>query len=723
MAVLKLNKLRCFKCLQKLSFHHHIHVYANTVSYTAQKPENCNLYTLKHKFCNVNFFPLLEACKDIETLRQVHAQIFATGFNQNLLLGTNLVDMYSKYASMEDARQVFDKMCERDSFLWNVMIRGYAMNGLCEMGLRLYCQMQETAIELNSRTYTFALKACAGLLALEKGKVIHNRVVKIGFEMDVFVGNSLVDMYAKCGCLEMARQVFDRMIERDVVSWNSMIVGYAQNGCADEALGMINRLQFHCVKPDSITLMGALQACALLGDERQGMIMHTHVIQRGFEFYISVRNSLIDMYAKCGYLAVARHLFDKMGNKDVVSWNAMIAGYAQNGCASEALLLFHQLQLAGITSSCSTMVSVLQACAHSAALQQGKWVHGYAMRRGFTEVVIVTAIIDMYAKSGSIASARKVFDKMRERNVVSWNAMIAGYGMHGYGKDAIALFCTMQETSVEPNDVTFLCVLSACSHAGMVDEGRQYFDHMIQDNCFTPRMEHYVCMVDLLGRAGHLEEAHELIVKIPFEADARVWGALLSACRLHSNISIGQLVAEKLLSLKPEDSGYYVLLSNIYATACMWDDAEKVRTLMRERGIRKAPGWSLIEVNNRVHAFLVGDRSHPQSEEIYATLEALTLQIKEAGYVPKTNFVLYNVEEDLKEHMLLCHSEKLAIVFGLINTPPGTTIRITKNLRVCGDCHDASKFISKIVSREIVVRDANRFHHFKNGLCSCGDYW
>eukprot|EP01018_Ginkgo_biloba_P020732 Gb_18359 [translate_table: standard] len=723
-------KFKCQKYIYMFSFHLHLHVGINHHGVKGpdaqkQKPhcnsEAHNFNTLLHDSNTNTYASLLQTCAHITEIHQAHAQIFTFGLHQNALLATKLVNMYGVYGSMENARLVFDKIYQRDVFLWNVIIRGYARNGPCEEALTLYYQMQHTGIQPDHFTFTFVIKACAELSALHKGKEIHGHIVKTGFEMDVFVGNSLVAMYAKCGSLDSARQVFDRMSERDVVSWNAMIAGYAQNEHANDALTLFHQLQLAGVTPDSFTVVSVLQACAYLEVLEQGKWVHNYIIRSGFESNVSVRNSLVAMYAKCRSLEIARQLFDKMSQRDVVSWNAIIAGYSQNGYSSEALRFFHQMQLENMTPNSVTIISVLPGCVYLASLQQ---VHGYIIRTGFeSDIVVGTALIDMYAKCGSIEIARQLFDNMSKRNVVSWNAMIAGYGMHGHGEDALALFSQMEQTCMKPNDVTFICVLSACSHAGLVDEGWQYFHCMIQDYCIAPRVEHYVCMVDLLGRAGNLDEAHDFIKEMPLKPDASVWGALLGACRIHSNIELGEYLAEHLLNLEPADAGYYVLLSNIYAAASRWDDVEKVRAVMRDRGMRKAPGRSLIEVNNRLYEFLVGDRSHPQSEQIHSTLEALTGQMKEAGYVPSTNFVLYDVEEEVKEHMLGCHSEKLAIVFGLINTSPGTTIRITKNLRVCGDCHSASKFISKIVRREIIVRDTNRFHHFKDGFCSCKDYW
>jgi pentatricopeptide repeat protein len=333
------------------------------------------------------------------------------------------------------------------------------------------------------------------------------------------------------------------------------------------------------------------------------------------------------------------------------------------------------------------------------------------------------ALIDMYSKCGSVELACHVFEKMSMRNEVSWTSMISGYGMNGYGEDALAHFKKMQTTRLIPNHITFVAVLSACSHAGLVSEGKKYFECMSRDYQITPRLEHYACVVDLLGRAGLLDEAESFIQAMPAEPNASVWGALLAACTTHGNLNLGQRVGEQLLELESDNDGNYILLSNIYAAAGKWDRVANVRAIMKARGLKQRPGCSWIRVKTKVHRFFVGDRSHPQSEDIYAMLESLTEQLRELGYFPDTRVVLHNVDEEEKENILNAHSEKLAIAFGVIKTCPGTPIRIIKNLRMCRDCHSATKYISRIVSREIFVRDTTRFHRFKDGVCSCGDYW
>lgn len=371
-----------------------------------------------------------------------------------------------------------------------------------------------------------------------------------------------------------------------------------------------------------------------------------------------------------------------------------------------------------------TLANVLLACGDLSALLLGRKIHEQVERKKLRpNVILENALIDMYARCGCLEDARKVFDKMKFRDVASWTSLMTAYGMTGQGRNAMVLFKEMQDSGLSPDSIAFVAIMSACSHSGLLDEGKIYFKQMTDDYKITPRIEHFSCMVDLLGRSGEVTEAYNFIKQMPLEPNQRVWGTLLSACRVYSNMDIGLLAADKLFELVPEQSGYYVLLSNIYAKAGRWQEVTAVRSLMKRRGIRKMPGISNVELNNQIYTFLAGDRSHPQSQKIYEELDVLVGKMKELGYVPETDSALHDVEEEDKEYHLAVHSEKLAIVFAILNTERGSQIRITKNLRVCGDCHIAAKLISKIVEREIVVRDTNRFHHFKDGTCSCGDYW
>eukprot|EP01018_Ginkgo_biloba_P023541 Gb_13654 [translate_table: standard] len=600
--------------------------------------------------------------------KEIHGYTIRSGFMSNVFVGNTLIDMYIKFENIENACHVFDKMFHRDVVSWTAMVAGCTQNGFVHETLKLFQHMQLAGVKPNSVTMASILPACAILAALQCGKEIHGYIIRNGFVSNIIVGNTLIDMYAECGSIEYACRVFDLMPQWDVVSWTAIIAGYIQNGHLTESSELFCKMQLADIKPNTVTW-----------------------------------NALIAGHAQNGQVDEALNYFHQMQlagiEPSVISWNGMIPGYAQSGNGDEALKAFRQMQLANMKPNMETIASVLQACAFLAALPQGKEIHGYPTRRGLeSDFIVWSAILDMYAKCGS-------------------------YAMHGHSESALTNFNQMQQVGVEPDHVTFTAVLSACSHGGLVDEGWQYFDCMIRDHCITPRMEHYACMVDLLGRAGCLDQAQDFIREMPFEPDASNWGPLLGAWRIHSNIELGELVAKRLYELEPENAGNYVLLLNMYAAAGRWDDVAKVQKMMKDRGLKKSPGCSWIEVKNRVHAFVVGDRSHLQTEKIYAKLESLVRQMKEIGYVPDTNFVLHDVEEEEKEYILFGHSEKLAIYFGLINTCPETPLRIIKNLRVCGDCHTAIKFIFTIAGCEIIVRDAHRFHHFKDGSCSCGDYW
>ncbi|XP_057855760.2 pentatricopeptide repeat-containing protein At5g04780, mitochondrial [Cryptomeria japonica] len=568
------------------------------------------------------------------------------------------------------------------------------------------------------------LQHCTAKKSIAIGKQIHAHITKTGIHNDVLVGNHLINMYSKCCSLKDARQVFNLMSERNLVSWNTMITAYANSDNGIEAIEIVWKMQQEGVTVDMYTFTSAVHACACASALSEGMQVHGLIVKNLVESNVFVESALVDMYAKCNRIEDARQVFNKMHDTEIVSSNAMIAGYVSNGEDEEALVIFRQVQRNGLSQNQFTLSSALSACSSLADMQEGIQVHSVAIKTGFQPHVFVgTALVDMYAKCGSIDDAYNVFDRMPERNVVAWNAMIKGYAQHGRGNETIQLFEQMQEALMKPNEITFICVLSACSHAGLVNEGRLYFDSMVRNYGITPNIRHYACMVDLLARGGHLQEAEDLINKMPFEPNAAIWGAILGACRIHGNMELAGRAAECLFKLEPHNAANHVLLSNTYAAAGRWDDVEKVWKLLKESGMKKERGLSWIEAKNKVHVFVVGDRSHRLTEEIYSMLERLTEQMRESGYVPKTTFALHDVEEQHKEHLLGHHSEKLALAFGLIILPPEVTIRIKKNLRMCGDCHTAFKFISNISMREIIVRDTNRFHHFKSGLCSCGDYW
>jgi pentatricopeptide repeat protein len=631
---------------------------------------------------------LLQSCTESKSLAEgklVHAHMNITGFQPQLFIQNSLVNLYAKCGSIVDAHQMFDKMPVRTVFSWNSLLSGYANSGNLECARYLFDSMP-----------------------------LRN----------LFSWNLMLEGYVKHGSVDIARNLFDEMPERDTVSWTTMVAGYSQHGFGEEALQLFKQMLQAGTKPNQFTFASILKVCVTMSSLDQAKQVHLQIQRSGFESNVFVGSTLVDVYNKCGSMEDAHKVFDKMHQCNVVSWTAMMAGYVQNGHDEKALELFCQMQLANTRPDHFTLATALSACASIAALERGKQIHAHLIKvRLESHVCVGNTVITMYAKCGSIANAVQAFGQMPERDGVSWTAMIAGYAQHGHGNEALELYEQMLQAGRKPDHVTFVGILNACSHSGLVDAGYHYFGSMSRDYCISPRAEHYACMIDLLGRSGRVEEAEIFINNMPFEPDAHVWGALLGACRMHGNVELAACASEYLFELDPLNPATYVLLSNIYAETGRWDDVARVRKLMKDRGVQKKPGWSWIEVKNKVHTFTAGDRSHPQMSEIYEFLEKLAMKMKDAGYMPDMKYVLHDVEEEDKEYHLYHHSEKLAIAFGLISTVTGTPIQIVKNIRVCHDCHVSIKFISQIVGREITVRDANRFHHFKDGICSCSDYW
>lgn len=673
-----------------------------------------------------NYSYLLKVCGDVGEIRrgkEIHGQLIVNGFSLDLFAMTGVVNMYAKCGQIQEAYKMFDRMPERDLVSWNTIVAGFAQNGFAELALDLVTRMHEEGRRGDFITIVSILPAVANVGSLRIGKAVHGYAMRAGFDSIVNVSTALVDMYAKCGRVETARLVFDGMKSRNVVSWNSMIAAYVEGGNPEEAMRIFQKMLDQGVEPTNVTIMEALHACADLGDLERGLFVHKLLDQLKLGTDVSMTNSLISMYSKCKNVDIAADIFSKLQGKTLVSWNAMILGYAQNGRVNEALNYFCKMRSKNIKPDSFTMVSVIPALAELSVIRHAKWIHALVIRSCFEKnVFVMTALIDMYAKCGAVGTARALFDMMNERHVTTWNVMIDGYGTHGLGKAAVELFNKMLEGPTKPNDITFLCAISACSHSGLVEEGIHYFTSMKKDYGIEPVMDHYGAMVDLLGRAGRLNEAWDFIQKMPIEPGITVFGAMLGACKIHKNVELGEKAANRLFELDPDEGGYHVLLANIYAAASMWDKLAKVRTIMEKKGLQKTPGCSLVELKNEVHSFYSGSTNHPQSKRIYTFLETLIDEIKAAGYVPDTNSI-HDVEDYVQENLLSSHSEKLAIAFRLLNSSPGSTIHIRKNLRVCGDCHNATKYISLVTGREIIVRDMHRFHCFKNGVCSCGDYW
>ncbi|KAJ7298212.1 hypothetical protein O6H91_07G050300 [Diphasiastrum complanatum] len=573
-------------------------------------------------------------------------------------------------------------------------------------------------------TYGRLLQECCRSAALSEGKRVHALIIQNGLGQQRFLGNLLLSFYGKCGCLADAKAVFDEMPKKNLVSWNAMIAAHVSQGHHKAAFGLLEQMRGLGLEPNRVTLVTILNACAEPGFLEHGKRIHAQIQKKGFDSNVIVATALLKMYGKCGSVDDALRVFEAMPKHDVVSWTAMISAYVEHGYSIKAVELFKGMQQAGVNPNKITLVSIFDAYANLAFLGEGKILHKSILEMGLeSEVILGTAIVNMYGRCGSLRHGRSVFNRMKERDSIAWTAMISAYGQHGHGAIALELFGLMQWEGIKPNEITIIHVLYSCSHSGMLEEGYNYFESIPAIYGNAPSAQHFGCMIDLLGRAGQLDDAEDLILRLPYQPNAAIWMILLSACRPHGDVERAKRAAEHAIKLDPHISSPYVVLSNMYAAVGKWDEVAKVRKAMEDGCVKKQPGRSSIEVNQKIHNFSVRDQSHPQTHEIYMELERLNRLMKMEGYAPETSLVLHDVEDEAREDLLWSHSEKLAIAFGLINTPDGTPLCIIKNLRVCVDCHTSIKFISRIVGREIIVRDINRFHHFKDGLCSCGDYW
>ncbi|KAL6514731.1 hypothetical protein OROGR_020310 [Orobanche gracilis] len=641
-----------------------------------------------------------------------HSQLIKTGHDCGKYIRNALINVYGKYGPIEAARQVFDKLCERSVADWNAIISGYWNWGNQNEAIMLFDLMPDK----NMITWT-----------------------------------TMVTGFSKMKDLESARCYFDRMTERSVVSWNAMLSGYAQNGFAQEALSLFHEMVSVGASPDEKTWVNVISSCSLLGDLGLADSVLKMLDEKKISMNPFVKTALIDMYAKCGRLQMAqkifnelgvyrnlvtwnsmisaymrtgdfitaRCLFDQMQEKDVVSWNSMISGYAQNGQSPLAIELFKEMIEKGAMPDEVTMVSVISACGHLGALELGNWVMEFiTANRIRLSMLGYNTLIFMYSRCGSMNKAKMIFHEMKTRDVVSHNALITGFASHGNGIEALNYLRKMKNEGIEPDRITYIGVLTACSHSGMLEEGRKVFESIE-----APDLDHYACIVDLLGRMGKLDEVKRIIEEMPMNPHAEIYGSLLNASRIHKRLDLGEFAANKLFELEPENSGNYILLSNMYAFACKWEKVDRIRKLMKTRELVKTTGWSWVEHGGKTHKFIAGDRSHEKSVEIYSKLVEMNEKLRVLGYIADKSSALRDVEDEEKEEMVGTHCEKLAIAFGLLVSEPGNVIRVVKNIRICLDCHTAIKMISKLEEREIIVRDNNRFHHFKDNACSCNDYW
>ncbi|KAB5526571.1 hypothetical protein DKX38_020418 [Salix brachista] len=655
-------------------------------------------------------------------------------FNQthepNVFSFNALVAAYAKESLIHVARHLFDQIPQPDLVSFNTLINAYADRGDTLSALSLFREMREMDLVMDGFTFSGVITACCCDVGLIRQ--MHSLAILSGFDSYVSVKNSLLTYYSKNGILEEAEMVFDGMGEevRDEVSWNSMIVAYGQHKRGLEALALYRHMVHRGFEIDMFTLASVLTTFSCAEALSGGLQFHAKSIKGGFNKNHHVGSGLIDMYAKCGAgMSESRKVFEEIRGSDLVVWNTMISGYAQNKELSvEALECFRQMQRAGYWPDDCSFVCAISACSNLSSPSQVKQFHALAMKSEIpsNQISVNNALVAMYSKCGNLQDARKLFHRMPKHNTVTLNSIIAGYAQHGIGTESLNLFEQMLAASIAPTSITFVSILSACAHTGRVEEGTKYFKMMKDIFGIEPEAEHYSCMIDLLGRAGKLSEAERLIDTMPFSPGSAAWAALLGACRKYGNMELAEKAANQFLQLEPTNAVPYVMLASMYSGARKWEEAARIRKLMRDRGIKKKPGCSWIELNNRVHVFVAEDNSHPRIKEIHMYLDEMFVKMKRAGYVPDVRwaFVKDNeTGEQEKEIMLAHHSEKLAVAFGLLFTKDGEPLLVVKNLRICGDCHNAIKLISSIAQRKITVRDAFRFHCFEDGRCSCGDYW
>ena len=594
-------------------------------------------------------------------------------------------------------------------------------------------KLKTTTLHNQSNTSQIAVeKSCLDLLqacnTFAKLAQLHTHIIKLGFQNNPLVLTKFTSASSNLDAIPYAMSlVFSVEDARvyDAFLFSTIIRAYADSQSKHNAIFYYNLMLGYGISPNKYAFPFVLKACAGLRDLNLGKAVHGTLVKFGFNDDIFVQNTMVHMYCCCsGGVEFARKLFDEMPKSDPVTWTVMIGGYARLGQSADAVTLFRKMQIAGVCPDEVTMISILSACTDLGALELGKWIESYIEKeRVLKTVELCNAIIDMFAKCGDVDKALGLFRSMSERTIVSWTSVIVGLAMHGRGLEAVSLFEEMKESRIVPEDIAFIGLLSACSHSGLVEKGKQYFSEMTKQYGIVPKIEHYGCMVDLLSRAGLVAEALQFVERMPIEPNPIIWRTLISACRVHGDLKLGESISKQLIRNEPMHESNYVLLSNIYGKMLDWEKKSKIRAAMGKKGIQKIPGSTMIEVDNEIHEFIVGDKSHDQYNEIIEMVNEMGREMKKAGYIPTTTEVLLDIDEEDKEVALSRHSEKLAIAFALLNTPPGSPIRIAKNLRVCGDCHSASKFISKIYSREIVMRDRSRFHHFRDGQCSCRDFW
>ncbi|KAK2657151.1 hypothetical protein Ddye_010203 [Dipteronia dyeriana] len=554
----------------------------------------------------------------------LHGYTVKTGFVNSVFVGSALLDMYTKTGKVELGCRVFNEMPLRNVVSWTAIITGLVRAGYNKEGLVYFSEMWRSKVDCDSYTFAITLKACADSGALNYGREIHTHAIKRGFDDTTFVANSLATMYNKCGKLEYGLRLFERMNTRDVVSWTTIITTYVQMGQEENAFKAFIRMRESDVKPNEYTFAAIISGSANLSRIQWGEQLHAHVLRLGLADSLSVANSIMTMYSKCGQLTSTSMVFHEMRKKDIISWSTIIGGYSQGGYGEEAFEYLSLMRREGPKPNEFALASVLSVCGNMAILEQGKQLHTHVVSVGLDHTAMIrSALINMYGKCGSIKEASQIFSEREDDDIVTWTAMINGYAEHGSSQEAIDLFEKLTRVGLRPDSVTFIGVLTACCHVGLVDLGFHYFNLMSKEFRIIPSKEHYGCMIDLLCRAGRLNDAENMIKSMPHQRDDVVWSTLLRACRVQGDADRGRRAAEKILEVDPNCAGTHITLANIYSAKGRWKEAGELRRKMRSKGLTKEPGGSWIKVKDRVSAFVAGDRYHPQSKNIYSVLDLL----------------------------------------------------------------------------------------------------
>lgn len=579
-----------------------------------------------------SFFHKLNSCKSIKELKQIHTSIVKTSPSLRIqqILYTKITSLSASILQFTDFSYIYTLLVRLpvpDISVYNDIIKylsGSRSKKSSSIALVLYCELVEKGLFGDNYTYPFVLKACAQLCALREGEMVHAHVIKNGYVMDLYVVNTLMRLYGVCGRIGDVRKLFDKSPHWDLVSWTTLIQGYVDTGLWQEGVKVFFDTCEAGYRADEKMMAVVISACAKLGDLSLGRKLHEHIRNQGVNVDVYVGNSLVDMYSKCGDIESAHKVFNQMPVRNVVSWNSIILGLAESGDYEEALRVFRKMRRKGIDPDEVTLVGVLNSCANLGVLEFGKWIHAYVDKNRIeVDGFIGNALIDMYAKCGSIEDALEVFEDIKRKDVYTYTTIIRELAMHGKGEMALKLFSEMCELGIQPNEVTFIGILTACCHSGLVDEGHRHFAEMSKLYNVKPQTEHYGCMVDLLGRAGMINEAAEFVENMPIQPDVLIWGSLLGACWIHGKLDLAERVMEKFVNVEPEEDGAYVLMSNIYAAEKKWSDAFRLRKRMRKGKMKKDPGCSSIELDGVVYEFRCGDKAHSMSKDIYTLLDKM----------------------------------------------------------------------------------------------------